>query len=62
MWLDCEPCGNNQYNKKECNQHSSVFRQEGVAFTMSTMWSTKEMREFNERWRDKHPLYTMVRM
>ena len=26
MWLDCEPCGNNQYNKKECNQHSSVFR------------------------------------
>ena len=27
IWLDCEPYGNNQYKKKEHNQHSSVFKE-----------------------------------
>ena len=27
IWLDCEPYGNNQYKKKECNQYSSVFKE-----------------------------------
>ena len=27
IWLDCEPYGNNQYKKKEYNQHSSVFKE-----------------------------------
>ena len=25
-WLNCEQYGKNQYNKKEHNQHSSVFK------------------------------------
>ena len=27
IWLDCEPYENNQYKKKEYNQHSSVFEE-----------------------------------
>ena len=26
IWLDCEPCGKNQYKTKEYNEHISVFK------------------------------------
>ena len=27
IWLDCEPYGENQYKKKEHNQHNLVFKE-----------------------------------
>ena len=27
IWLDCEPYEKNQYEKKEYNQHTSVFKE-----------------------------------
>ena len=27
IWPDCEPYGNDQYNRTEYNQHSSLFKE-----------------------------------